>query len=124
MSWFDRNKTDNPMDLVNAVFSARTGAEVDLTPREDPTVSAIKAQTEAVKEQTSLARETAAAALRAQQEATALAQASAMPTRDSESARAAADNERRRRMRGSNFNIGLPNQTGAPPVGFRLLAGQ
>lgn len=69
------------------------------------------------------AQASAEAALKAQTDANLIAQAASMPSNDSESARARADDERRRLMNGSSFGIGLPSELGAAPVGFRLLSG-
>lgn len=63
-------------------------------------------------------------ALKAQQEANALAAAAAQPASDSESAVVAAENQKRKLKQGSTFGIGLQTQLGAPPVGFRMLSGQ
>lgn len=65
-----------------------------------------------------------AAALQATQDALALAQQSSTPPQDSESARAASDDQRRKLMNGSSFGIGLATRLGAAPVGFRMLSGQ
>jgi hypothetical protein len=87
-------------------------------------IDATNAQTEAVKQQTAQAKAAADAALAAQQQANDLAKAAAVPAQDSESARAASIADRKKRMAGSSFGIGLPTQLGAPPVGYRLLSGQ
>lgn len=64
------------------------------------------------------------ASLQAQKDANAIAAAASVPQQDSESARSAADAQRRKLMQGSSFGIGLPTQLGAPPVGYRMLSGQ
>jgi hypothetical protein len=64
------------------------------------------------------------ASVQAQKDANAIAAAASVPQQDSESARAASDDQRRRLTQGSNFGIGLQTQLGAPPVGFRMLSGQ
>lgn len=84
---------------------------------------AIDAQTAALAAQTASAKASADAALKAQTDANLIAAAAAVPQADSESARAAADDQRRKLTTGSSFGIGLPSQLGAPPVGFRLLSG-
>lgn len=91
----------------------------------DPGIaSALSAQTTLLATQTAQAKASADAALKAQTDANLIAAAAAVPQADSESARATADDQRRKLMAGSSFGIGLPSQLGAPPVGFRLLAGQ
>ncbi len=116
MSWlsnFWHNDIEAP---VGSLFSG---------PKPDPTVAAaINAQTDAVTQQTASAKAAADAALAAQTQANDLAAAASVPQADSESSRAAADDQKRKLLQGSSFGIGLPTQTGAPPVGFRLLAGQ
>lgn len=86
--------------------------------------AAVQAQTDALKAQTAQAAQAAADALDEQRKATLTAAAAATPPSDSESARAAADNRRRQLQQGSIWNVGLPTTTGAPPVGYRMLAGQ
>ena len=91
----------------------------------DPAVAAaVSAQTALLATQTASAKASADAALKAQTDANLIAAAAAVPQGDSESARAAVDNQKRKLMAGSSFGIGLPSQLGAPPVGFRLLSGQ
>lgn len=82
------------------------------------------AQSDALTAQTASAKASADAALKAQTDANLLAAAAAVPASDSESARSASDDQRRKLMAGSSFGIGMPTQLGAPPVGFRLLSGQ
>lgn len=86
-------------------------------------LDAINAQTDATKTATALAKQQAADALKAQKDANLLAQASSMPTVDSESARGASDDELRKRL-ADQGGVGLPTQFGAAPVGYRLLSGQ
>jgi hypothetical protein len=93
-------------------------------PASDQNAGAIAAQTDAVREQTASAKASADAALAAQKQANMLAASASVPAVDSESSRAAADDQKRKLLQGSSFGIGLPTATGAPPVGFRLLAGQ
>lgn len=64
------------------------------------------------------------ASLAAQKDANALAAFASRPAIDSESARAAGDERRRKLLGGSNFGIGLPDLLGAAPVGFRMLSGE
>lgn len=91
----------------------------------DPALqAAIDAQTQATKEATAQAKAAADAALKAQKDASLIAQAAAVPTADSESARAASDARKRKLLGGSSFGIGLPNTFGEAPTGFRVLAGQ
>ena len=70
------------------------------------------------------AKASADKALKAQSDANAIAEAASRPAIDSESARAAEDERRRRLTTGSAFGVGLPTKFGAPPVGFRALSGQ
>ncbi|MFT4115432.1 hypothetical protein [Bradyrhizobium sp.] len=86
--------------------------------------ASIDAQTAATKAASAQAASDAAAALKAQQDANLLAQAASVPQSDSESARAASDDQKRKLMQGSSFGIGLQSALGAPPVGFRMLSGQ
>lgn len=74
-------------------------------------------------QQSASARAAAALALKAQQDANALAEANARPPGDNEGARAASDNERRKLLAGSMYGIGMPTRLGAPPIGFRELSG-
>lgn len=99
------------------------------TPKPAPTTdnsaaNAISAQTAALTSSTASAKASADAALKAQTDANLLAAAAAVPQNDSESARASADDQKRKLTQGTSFGIGLPTQLGAPPVGFRLLSGQ
>lgn len=64
------------------------------------------------------------ASIQAQKDANALAAAAAVPRGDSESARYAGDERRRKLLAGSSFGIGLPDLLGSPPVGFRMLSGE
>lgn len=84
---------------------------------------AIAQQNALLGQQLTQAQTASAAALKAQTDANAIAAAAAVPATDSESARAASDDQRRRLAQGSSFGIGLPDKLGAPPVGFRLLSG-
>lgn len=94
-------------------------------PKPDPALqAAIDLQTQATKDATAQAKAAADAALKAQKDANLIAQAAAVPTADSESARAAADARKRKLLGGSSFGIGLPNTFGEAPTGFRVLAGQ
>lgn len=86
--------------------------------------AAINKQNEILQQQTAQAKTDAAASLKAQTDANLLSAAAALPQSDSESARTARDNQKRKLMSGSSFGIGMPTQLGAPPVGFRLLSGQ
>lgn len=85
---------------------------------------AIAKQNQLLADQTASAKASADAALAAQQQANAIAASASTPAVDNESARAAADDRRRKLMQGSSFGIGLPDKLGTPPVGFRLLSGQ
>lgn len=90
----------------------------------DPTAAAIAAQTDATKAASMQASADAAKALKAQTDANLIAAAASVPAADSESARASSDDQQRKLLQGGSFGIGLPDKFGAPPVGFRLLAGQ
>lgn len=101
---------------VSSVFDA---------PKPDPKVAAaIAAQTDALNTSTASAQASAAAALKAQTDANTLAAAASVPASDNEGSRAAADDQKRKLLQGSNFGIGMPTLLGAPPVGFRMLSGQ
>jgi len=95
-------------DPINHAFGGHAGENIG-----DP---AGTAQAEALATQQ--------AALKAQQDAVALAAAAAQPASDSESAVVAAENQKRKLLQGSSFGIGLQTALGAPPVGFRTLSGQ
>lgn len=71
-----------------------------------------------------VALDSQAAALAAQTAATKAADVASLPQIDSESARAASDARRKKLTAGSNFGIGMPSLLGAPPVGYRMLAGE
>lgn len=112
MSWFSK--------AINSISNFLGGGSSGPSAAE---TAAINAQTEATKQAAATAKASADAALKAQQDANLLAQASSMPVSDSESSRGAMDAELRKRLAAQN-GIGLPTQFGAPPVGYRLLAGQ
>ena len=68
--------------------------------------------------------DTAAKALKLQQDAVAAAQAAAMPVLDNPGARAAAENRMRSLISASSFAVTAGQKfLGAPPVGFRMLQG-
>jgi hypothetical protein len=96
-------------------------------PAPDPLISALKAsvdtQTQAITAQTAFAQQQASDALAASKKATSDAAAAAVPTVDSESARAAQDDLLRKRALGSGYGVGMAKTFGAPPVGFRELSG-
>lgn len=84
----------------------------------------ISGATSALNEANAIARESAAKSLKAQEDANKIAAAASRPAVDSESARVAEDELRRKRATGSSFGVGLPAKFGEPPVGFRVLSGQ
>ncbi len=97
------------VDVIGQMFSGvagYAGMEGEKFRRSDPFTAALQAS------------------LAAQKDANALAAFASRPAIDSESARAAGDERRRKLLSGSNFGIGLPDLLGEAPVGFRLLSGQ
>lgn len=98
-------------DPINHAFGGHAGENIgDPAGKADATAAAALA--------------TQQAALKAQQDAVALAAAASVPASDSESAVAASENQKRKLQQGSSFGIGMQTALGAPPVGFRLLSGQ
>lgn len=114
MSWLS-SAFNSVTKFVGNIFNPKPDQEL---------TNSINQQTELLKQQTEQAKAAAESALAAQKKANEIAAAAAMPAQDSESARAAAIADRKKRLAGSSFGIGLPTQLGAPPVGFRLLSGQ
>lgn len=117
------------MGWLHDLFTPSTWAgDLGLTSKPaqtDPALtSAISQQNTLLAQQTAQAQTDAAAALAAQTDANAIAASASVPATDSESSRAASDNQQRKLLQGSSFGIGLPDKLGAPPVGFRILSGQ
>lgn len=113
MSWFSLGNLFGSLGFHDTPKPAPAATPVTPPPDAAPFADALKASLDA---QT--------AALDAQTQATKDAAVAALPQIDSESARVASDARRRKLTSGSNFGIGLPSQLGAPPVGYRMLAGE
>ena len=87
------------------------------------TQTALTEQTNALRDQTAIARQSADDALAQQKKALAVSEAALIPTIDSESARVAGENRQRKLTSTSPFGIGLQKKLGAAPTGFRVLSG-
>lgn len=82
-----------------------------------------EAQTDALNRQTALAQQSAEAALAAQKQATAQAEAASMPAIDNPGARQAGVDRMRRLLLGSTGVSTGASSLGTPPLGFRTLTG-
>jgi hypothetical protein len=111
--------THDIFDPVNNVFGGGAGKNTS----GDPTSQAILAQTQALTDATNASVAATEAATKAEQDAQLQAEAAATPPTDSESSRAASDDQLRKTLAGGVYGIGLPTTTGAAPVGYRLLSG-
>jgi hypothetical protein len=113
------------MGFFHDLFTPSTwAADLGLAPKPDPTLTnAITAQTAALTASTQAATAATAAATQAEQQAQLQAEAAATPPTDNESSRTAADDQLRKTLAGGVYGIGMPINTGAAPVGYRLLSG-
>lgn len=106
------------MGFFHDLFTPSTWAgDLGLAPKPDPTLTnAITAQTAALTQATTEATQ-------ATQAAQLQAEAAATPPTDSESSREAGDDQLRKTLAGGIYGVGMPQTTGAAPVGYRLLSG-